>query len=110
MPVLYQAADLFCLPSKSETWGLAINEAMACGKALLASDMVGCAANLIEPGRNGAIFRSDSLDSLTHELDLLTNDKKQLVEMGIASKEIIKDWNFTNIAKAIEKQLQNETH
>ena len=48
MPVLYQSADLFCLPSKSESWGLAVNEAMACGKAILASDKCGCAINLIK--------------------------------------------------------------
>src|SRR6185312_750223 len=37
MPVIYQACDLYCLPSRgpAETWGLAVNEAMACGKAVL---------------------------------------------------------------------------
>src|SRR5690606_24237548 len=33
LPVIYHSCDIFCLPSKSETWGLAINEAMAAGKA-----------------------------------------------------------------------------
>ncbi|RZK39362.1 MAG: glycosyltransferase, partial [Pedobacter sp.] len=43
MPAVYQACDLFCLPSQGpgETWGLAVNEAMACGKAVLVSDKVG---------------------------------------------------------------------
>lgn len=32
MPVVYRLSDVFVLPSKSgETWGLAVNKALACG-------------------------------------------------------------------------------
>jgi glycosyltransferase involved in cell wall biosynthesis len=30
MPAVYRMSDVVCLPSRSETWGLALNEAMAC--------------------------------------------------------------------------------
>ncbi|MET0570901.1 MAG: glycosyltransferase family 4 protein, partial [Pedobacter agri] len=50
MPVVYQACNLFCLPSQSETWGLAVNEAMGCEKAMLVSDRVGCASDLVKNG------------------------------------------------------------
>ncbi|MFV9504997.1 MAG: glycosyltransferase family 4 protein, partial [Oscillochloridaceae bacterium umkhey_bin13] len=44
----YVAADLLVLPSDgSETWGLVVNEAMACGLPALVSDQVGCAPDLI---------------------------------------------------------------
>ncbi|SHN23958.1 glycosyltransferase family 4 protein [Mucilaginibacter sp. OK098] len=110
MPVLYQAADLFCLPSKSETWGLSINEAMACGKAVLASDKVGCAADLIEEERNGAVFISDNAGSLVEKLQQLTKDKAQLAKLGQQSKQIIKNWSFLHIAEAIENKLLNEAY
>jgi glycosyltransferase involved in cell wall biosynthesis len=110
MPVLYQAADLFCLPSKSETWGLSINEAMACGKAILASDKVGCVVDLVENGRNGAIFLSDDATGLVEKLQQLTEDKVQLGKLGQQSKLIIKDWCFLHIAEAIENKLLNEAH
>jgi glycosyltransferase involved in cell wall biosynthesis len=110
MPVLYQAADLFCLPSKSETWGLSINEAMACGKAILASDKVGCSADLIEDGRNGAVFISDDVKSLAEKLQQLTKDKAQLAKLGQQSKQIIKNWRFLHIAEAIENKLLNEAY
>jgi glycosyltransferase involved in cell wall biosynthesis len=97
MPVLYQAADLFCLPSNSETWGLAINEAMACGKAVLVSDKVGAAADLVKPGYNGAIFKAGSLTDLIYNLNqLLADGKNGLVNMGKHSKNVIKNWNFEN--------------
>lgn len=104
MPVLYQACDLFCLPSKgpNETWGLAVNEAMASSKAVLVSNKVGCAADLVHPGQNGAIFKSGDKSSLLNTLKALTRQKITLTVLGKNSGEKIKDWNFTKIAEAIE--------
>ena len=57
MPSLYAAADLLVLPSDHlETWGLVVNEAMACGVPAVVSDAVGCGPDLIDPGRTGAVF------------------------------------------------------
>lgn len=50
LPTLFRAADLLVLPSESETWGLAVNEAMACGTPAVVADSVGCAADLLPPG------------------------------------------------------------
>jgi glycosyltransferase involved in cell wall biosynthesis len=108
MPVLYQAADLFCLPSVSETWGLAINEAMAGGRAVVTSDKVGCAADLVKGDYNGAVFRSNQVDDLTAKLAKLINSKTVLQEYGNNSRNLIKNWSFEHIAEAIEHKL-NET-
>lgn len=107
MPVVYQAADLFCLPSKGpgETWGLAINEAMACGKAVLASDKVGCAIDLIKEDINGSIFKSGDIEALSKCLEQLTRSKTTLHKLGEHSKEMITDWSFIKIAEAIEDKL-----
>jgi glycosyltransferase involved in cell wall biosynthesis len=106
MPVFYQACDLFCLPSKGpeESWGLSINEAMACGKAILASDKVGAAIDLVAPDRNGAIFTADVLSDLTCKLRILVNEgKNELRKMGEYSKIIIKNWRFEAQVTAIEE-------
>lgn len=100
MPIIYQACDLFCLPSKSETWGLAVNEAMACGKAILVSDKVGCAQDLVN-FENGAVFESENLIDLTQKLIALTNDKSTLVKMGEKSLKYIQKWSFEEQVKAI---------
>lgn len=105
MPALYQACDLFCLPSVSETWGLAINEAMAAGKAILASDQVGCAPDLIEPNKNGLIFASNNLEDLTAALQLLTAGRSKLMEMGLQSRRIITKWSFEAQLMAIKKLI-----
>ena len=49
MPVWYRVGDVLCLVSTTETWGLAVNEAMACGSAAIVSDRVGCGEDLISP-------------------------------------------------------------
>jgi glycosyltransferase involved in cell wall biosynthesis len=57
LPAVYASADLLVLPSDGqETWGLVVNEAMACGIPAVVSDVVGCGPDLIEAGRTGATF------------------------------------------------------
>ena len=57
MPVLYRVGDFLILPSAfGETWGLAVNEAQACGRPVLVSDRVGCAPEMVIPGQTGEIF------------------------------------------------------
>lgn len=104
MPVIYQACDLFCLPSKGpgETWGLAVNEAMACGKAVLVSDRVGCAADLVISGHNGDVFRSGDSDNLLEAIKKLTVNKETLKAFGERSKAIVSAYNFEQIASAVE--------
>lgn len=46
LPTYYHAADILVLPSDHETWGLVVNEAMACGALPIVSDRVGCAPDL----------------------------------------------------------------
>jgi glycosyltransferase involved in cell wall biosynthesis len=57
IPQYYAAADCLVLPSDGrETWGLVVNEAMACGLPALVSDAVGCHADLIERGLTGMTY------------------------------------------------------
>ena len=103
MPVVYQACDLFCLPSKGpgESWGLAVNEAMACKKAILVSDKVGCAADLVKPGINGYVFKNENEGDLLQYLTKLTQSGSELKRLGENSLKMIADWNFQKVADAI---------
>jgi glycosyltransferase involved in cell wall biosynthesis len=110
MPVVFQACDLFCLPSKGpgETWGLAINEAMASGKAILVSDKVGAAADLVEPGKNGGIFKADDSADLAAKLfELISNGKIALAVMGEYSRIMIAKWTIAEQVNVIETAVNN---
>lgn len=105
MPAIYGMADLLALPSQGpgETWGLAVNEAMACGKPALVSTKVGCSADLVKPGLNGDVFEAGNLESLTRSLDSLTRSKNNLGQMGQNAKSFIHQWSFSAIKKSFEE-------
>jgi glycosyltransferase involved in cell wall biosynthesis len=109
MPVVYRLGDIFCLPSRGpgETWGLAVNEAMACSKAVLVSDRCGCAADLVKDGENGYIFQSGNPDSLSDKIRLLyTSGLQNLRHFGLKSGEIIKEWSIGRLTDAITNSMQ----
>lgn len=75
LPACYAAADVLVLPSESETWGLVVNEAMACGRPAIVSHAVGCAPDLITPGETGFTFPTrevvrlaECLEQCAHQL------------------------------------------
>jgi len=66
----YARADLFVLPSRSEPWGLVVNEALHYGCPVIVSDACGCAPDIVEEGVNGYTFISDDEQDLRAKLEL----------------------------------------
>jgi len=64
----YAAADCLVLPSASESWGLVVNEALATGLPCVVSDQVGCAPDLVLPGRTGEVYPAGDVDALARAL------------------------------------------
>jgi glycosyltransferase involved in cell wall biosynthesis len=65
---LYALADAFVLPSRDEPWGVVVNEALACGTPVIASDAVGAAEDLITDGVNGLIVPAGDTAALAGAL------------------------------------------
>ena len=106
MPIVYRLCNVLVLTSAyNETWGLAVNEAMACGKAILVSNKVGCAVDLVENGKNGYIFESNNLKDLV--LKIKTFNIDNLKEFGEASKKIICNYNFERISLVVENSANS---
>lgn len=92
MPVVYRLGELFILPSAfGETWGLAVNEAMACGRAVLVSDRVGCAADVVDASC-GRAFPWNDLSMMMQIANAMMSDRKALSQMGLASAK--RAWAF----------------
>lgn len=69
LPTYYALADLLVLPSDGgETWGLVVNEAMACGLPAVVSDAVGCGPDLVTDGLTGACYPVGDVDALAAAL------------------------------------------
>lgn len=69
LPGVYRSADVLALPSDgSETWGLVVNEAMACGTPCVVSDACGCAPDMVLPVVSGAVFEMGDVSALARAL------------------------------------------
>jgi len=104
MPLVYRVSDVFVLPSRSETWGLALNEAMACGRAVIASSHVGGARDLIQVGVNGWLFESGNLERLIDVLRIAASvGRQRLKEMGASGQTLIAGWSTVESARRISE-------
>jgi glycosyltransferase involved in cell wall biosynthesis len=90
LPAFYALADVFVLPSEAEPWGLAVNEAMACGTAVVVSDQVGAARDLVDDGC-GAVFPAGDAPALAQALGRVLAHSG---EMGRAAAMRIAAWDF----------------
>jgi glycosyltransferase involved in cell wall biosynthesis len=104
LPRLYAMGDLFVLPSEDEPWGLVINEAMCSGLPIVASERVGAAADLIQPGYNGFRFPPGDIPALAQALRLALQDGAK-ERLGQASLEIIRGWGLEEDIIAVRQAL-----
>jgi glycosyltransferase involved in cell wall biosynthesis len=85
MPATYRLGDIFVLPSAfGETWGLAVNEAMACGRPVIVSDRVGCAEDVVDESC-GRVFPWNDFDAFATALATMSADRATLERMGEAA-------------------------
>lgn len=107
VPVVYYMSDLLALPSQGpgETWGLVVNEAMACGKAILVSNKSGCAIDLVKSGENGYIMESGNVEQCIELLDKMSTSREHARLMGEVSRQRIASWSFGAICKSFEMNM-----
>lgn len=103
---LYAISDIFVLPSVNETWGLVINEAMNSGCAIVASDKVGAAADLIKPKINGYIFKSKDIPELICAIEFCLRDNNY-IKMGQESSKLIKSFSIDSCAEGVLKSIRS---
>ena len=101
IPEMYACGDIFVLPSLREPWGLSVNEAMAAGLPIIASDRVGCAADLIADGVNGYVVRHDDEKQLAQRMESLVIAARMRGEFGKRSREAIDGWSVQKTANGI---------
>jgi glycosyltransferase involved in cell wall biosynthesis len=104
MPAVYRLGDLCVLPSQGpgETWGLALNEAMACGRPVIASSRVGAARDLIESGVTGWVFESGNQAQLIEILTLAAREGVDaLRKRGEAARRVSQRWSSESSATRI---------
>jgi glycosyltransferase involved in cell wall biosynthesis len=85
----YGLAEVFVFPTHSDTWGLVVNEAMACGLPLLVSSAAGCAADLVTDGENGLRLIPHDAAYLAAAMQRLSCSPGLRRQMGLASRRLV---------------------
>jgi glycosyltransferase involved in cell wall biosynthesis len=102
MPLVYRLGDVFVLPSKGpgETWGLAINEAMACGKPVIVSDKCGAAADMIKDNENGFVFKAGDENDLYNCMEKMV--LADTSSMGAKALETVQRFSYASFTSALQ--------
>lgn len=102
MPIVYRMGSVLVLPSKgpNETWGLAMNEAMACGLPIIASDKCGGAIDLINQN-TGIVFKSNNKDELLDAMLFFITQQKNCKLMGKNAHNYIQKFNYSATIKSL---------
>lgn len=103
----YALAESFVFPSHSDTWGLVVNEAMACGLPVISSDAAGCVADLVEDKRNGRVVRRGDVHQLASVMEELGRDSAGRARMGNHSRERILSYSPEACAAGIVQAAQS---
>jgi glycosyltransferase involved in cell wall biosynthesis len=101
LPVYYGLANAFILPSRSEPWGLAVNEAMASGLPILISRKCGALPELCYRGLNGYDFSPYNVKEMAEVMSLISSSNEIRKKMGIASEKIISSFTPESWAKIL---------
>ncbi len=103
LPAVYKSSDLMVLPSEYEPFAVVVNEAMCCGCAVITSDQVGAARDLVVSGCTGFVFPCGDITALTRILKEAVADPERLESLRQAAFVRIQSWSPTqNIAATIE--------
>ena len=79
---LMRHADIVLVPSLSDAWGIAVDEAMQLGKAVIASSGVGSAIDRINPGKDGLLFDPGNTSLLKEHLIQLMTSSDLRISLG----------------------------
>ena len=88
MPDVISQADIVCLPSYHEGLPKVLLEAMACGKAIVATDISGC-REVIHNGENGILVPLRDPVSLVNAFEQLFNDREMVARMGAIGRQMV---------------------
>lgn len=104
---LLSCADIFLLPSQSESFGLSALEAMACGVPVVASN-IGGIPEVVVHGETGYLAElGDTKRMAKYVIDLVTNSKKWQIFSDNSIKRAAKEFEISKIIPLYENIYNN---
>ncbi len=102
LPRYYASCDVFCSPATGqESFGIVLLEAMACGKALVASDIPGYRC-VVSHGEDGMLVPPRSPKRLAVMLSKVLSDKALREHLGAQGRRKAEQYSWSRIAEQVE--------
>jgi L-malate glycosyltransferase len=104
---ILNAADVFLIPSQSESFGLSALEAMSCGLPVVSSS-VGGLPELVAHNECGYIAEIGDIDRMAkYVVDLLTNEKKYKLFSENARNRAVEKFEISKIVPMYEQYYED---
>jgi len=102
----YREATIFCMPSRSEPFGVAYVEAMAYALPIVATE-IGALPDMVSNGKNGFLVQPGDVDNLAQALDSLLSDKQKRAQFGKISRRLAEErYNWNAVGKTMRKSIE----
>jgi len=102
IPKAYAVSDCIVLCSDGrETWGLVVNEAMACGLPAIVSEECGCVPDLIIQGKTGYSYPCGDISALSKYMIYLADNPEKTRSLGSAAFKHIQKYSVENAGRII---------
>jgi glycosyltransferase involved in cell wall biosynthesis len=105
LPTYYALAEMLILPTYTDTWGLVVNEAMACGLPIILSQAAGCAADLVTDNWNGRIVPARDESALRSAMRSVAADPALRAALGSNSRKRIAEYSPQEWCEGIARMM-----
>jgi glycosyltransferase involved in cell wall biosynthesis len=104
LELLYRQADIFCLPSVQEGFGIVFLEAMACGLPVVAT-LAAAIPEVVPDRRAGLLVPPSDLAALAHALIELLSRPSQRTDYGRFGREYVERFDWDRVAQVFLEQV-----
>lgn len=103
---LYANCDVFCLPSRHETFGLVYLEAMAAGKPVVALKST-AVPEVVRDGTDGLLAQPENIEDLAEKIISLLKNGELRATMGRSGRERVRDnFDWPNVITPLTDWLE----
>jgi glycosyltransferase involved in cell wall biosynthesis len=103
VPAFYESIDIFCLPSRAESFGLAVLGAMAHAKPVVATRTIGPSEFLVH--ESNALLCDISASALADGLAAMLAQPEKALKLAAAARETALRYSADNVGKQIGECL-----